>query len=89
MIRKILAAAALVAVTGLAAAQSAVNINEASADELAQVLDGVGEVRAQAIVEYREANGAFPTVGALVDVTGIGETTLERNREQLTVGSGG
>lgn len=87
MVRKIVLAAALALVSMAALAQSMVNINTASADELAQMLDGVGEVKARAIVEYREANGGFTSVAGLVDVDGIGEATLESNRASLTVGT--
>lgn len=86
MIRKIVLASAL-ALAGFAAlAQSPVNINTASAAELA-TLDGVGEAKARAIVDYREANGGFASVAGLVNVDGIGEVTLEKNRAQLTVGA--
>ena len=51
---------------------SLVNINTATVEEL-DALPGIGEVRAQAIVSHREANGPFPTLEALKEVTGIGE----------------
>lgn len=87
MIRKVLAGA-LVGLFSLAAvAASKVDLNSATAAELAEALDGVGEVRAQAIVDYRDANGAFASVGALIEVNGIGEATLEANRERLVVGT--
>ena len=86
MIRKTLAAALLAALSTLALAADMININTASAEELA-TLDNVGEARAQAIVEYRDQQGAFPSVSALVNVSGIGPSTLERNRDRLTVGA--
>jgi competence protein ComEA len=61
-----------------------VNINTASATEL-EALPGVGEVIAQAIVDYRTENGPFASVDALLDVSGIGEATLEEMRDQVTV----
>lgn len=84
MIRRILAAAVLSLVAAVALAADAVNINTASAEELT-VLDNVGEARAQAIVEYREQQGPFPSISALANVSGIGAATLERNRDRLTV----
>jgi competence protein ComEA len=39
-------------------------------------LPGIGEVRAKAIVDYREANGPFASIDAVMDVTGIGPATL-------------
>ena len=71
---------------GAALAQS-VNVNQADAEGLAEAIDGVGAVRSQAIVEYREANGPFPSVEALTEVDGIGPATLEANRDRLTAGS--
>jgi competence protein ComEA len=61
-----------------------VNINSASAVEL-EALPGVGEVIAQRIVDYRTANGPFGSVDDLLDVSGIGEVTLEDIRDLVTV----
>ncbi len=62
-----------------------VNINTADAEMLALVLDGVGQARAEAIVEYRDANGGFEQVEDLTQVRGIGARTLEINAERITV----
>jgi len=57
-----------------------------SADiELLKSLPGIGDVRAQAIVSYREANGEFASVDGLLDVNGIGIGTVENIRELVTV----
>lgn len=61
-----------------------VNVNTATAVDL-ETLPGVGEVIAQAIVEYRTQNGPFTSVDQLLDVTGIGDATLEDIRELVTV----
>ena len=61
-----------------------VNINTASVHHL-QRINGIGETRARAIVEYREAHGGFKSVDELVNVSGIGEKTLEAMRDKLTV----
>lgn len=61
-----------------------VNINTASASEL-EALPGVGEVIAQRIVDHRTANGPFASVDELLEVSGIGEATLEDMRELVTV----
>lgn len=62
-----------------------VNINTAPAEELAQMLDGVGDARAEAIVEFREENGEFLSVEDLKLVSGIGDVTIEQNRERIRV----
>jgi competence protein ComEA len=62
-----------------------VNINIASAEELAENLKGVGPKKAMAIVEYREANGPFYTPEELINVKGIGPKTLEKNKENILV----
>ena len=61
-----------------------ININTASVSEL-MTLDGIGEVKAKAIVEYRTENGDFKSIDDLVLVSGIGEKTLEKNRDRITV----
>ncbi len=64
---------------------SPVNINTASATELANALNGVGEVKAQALVVYREANGAFSSPEQIINVKGIGNATYEKNKEDILV----
>ncbi|SDS57462.1 ComEA family DNA-binding protein [Pseudomonas oryzae] len=74
------------AVTAPAAVSPArVDLNSADAETLARELDGIGEAKARAIVEYRQANGAFTSVDELLEVKGIGAATLEKNRARLSV----
>lgn len=61
-----------------------ININTATAHEL-QGLNGIGEVKARAIIDYREQNGGFSSVDELINVKGIGEKTLEKIRADITV----
>ncbi|MPQ42473.1 helix-hairpin-helix domain-containing protein [Clostridium tarantellae] len=61
-----------------------VNINSASKDEL-MTLTGVGESKAQAIISYREKSGAFKKVEDLQNVDGIGEKTVEKLKDSITV----
>lgn len=64
-----------------------VDINTASAEEIATSLDGVGMAKAQAIVQYRSDHGPFRAVDDLVSVKGIGRATLDRNREFVVLGA--
>lgn len=68
------------------AADGKMNINTASAEEL-QNLTGIGEVKAQRIVTYRENNGPFERVEDLLNVEGIGPATLDAIRDFVTVGN--
>ena len=61
-----------------------VNLNTASAEEL-QLLPGVGEVRAVAIVARRNEQGGFKKVDDLLEVKGIGQAMLERMRPYVTL----
>jgi competence protein ComEA len=61
-----------------------INVNTATPTELEELPD-VGEVIAQAIVDYRTENGPFTSVDQLLDVSGIGDATLENIRELVTV----
>lgn len=65
------------------AAEGAVNINTATAETLAQALNGVGAKKAQAIVSYREDFGPFKTVDDLKQVPGFGNALVERNRAYI------
>lgn len=62
-----------------------VSINRASAEQLAQALNGVGLKKAQAIVSYREEYGLFKTLDDLKQVPGMGSALVERNLAHLTL----
>ncbi len=62
-----------------------VNINTADVQTLSAALDGVGESRARAIVEYRQAHGPFQSVDDLTQVKGIGARVLQANQGRITV----
>lgn len=74
----------LLTLFSVALAWAAVNINTATAQEL-QSLKGIGEKKALAIVEYRQANGPFKTVEDLSKVKGIGAATVERLKPEISV----
>lgn len=64
-------------------AADTVNINQASAEEIADALQGIGMSKAQEIVRYRESNGAFQHVDELVNVKGVGLATVDKNRDRI------
>ncbi len=61
-----------------------VNVNTATLEEL-QLLPGIGEARARAVVAMRKKKGGFRSLNDLLEVKGIGELGLERLRPHLTV----
>ena len=65
-----------------------VNINRADAAALAQNLNGIGEAKAQKIIEYREQHGGFQSIDELANVPGIGAKTVERNRDSISLDKG-
>ena len=60
-----------------------VNVNLADAETISAELKGVGLSKANAIVEYRNANGPFKSREDLMEVKGIGARTLEINNENI------
>ena len=61
------------------AAVAAVNVNTATAVELAAALKGVGLAKAEAIVAFRDLNGPFLQLEEMTQVKGIGSATVEKN----------
>jgi len=83
-IRKILFGLALSLLTVSAFAKG-ININSASATEIAKAVKGIGKAKAEAILEYRKNHGPFKTIDELVKVKGIGKLIVQKNKEQLVV----
>lgn len=61
-----------------------VNINHAEA-WLLEALPGIGEVRAKAIIDYRQQNGPFHSIHELIKVDGIGTAIYEKIKHLITV----
>ena len=64
------------------AKEGKVNINTATVEEL-KTLKGVGEKKAEAIIEYRKKNGSFQTKEDLMKVRGIGKKLFESFQERI------
>jgi len=60
-----------------------ININTANADQIASAMSGIGDSKAKAIVEYRSSHGKFKTIDSLENVDGIGEKTIEKNKDNI------
>ncbi|GAB3349825.1 ComEA family DNA-binding protein [Lysobacter tyrosinilyticus] len=73
---------------GSAFAAEKVNINTADAATIDRVLLNIGKSKAEAIVAYRKANGAFKSAEQLTLVKGIGLKTVEKNRDRIVIAGG-
>ncbi len=80
-----LAAALAIAVSAFSATLPAapVNVNTASAEEISQALNGIGDTKAAAIVAQREASGPFESADDLTVIKGIGPKTIEKNKDDI------
>lgn len=61
-----------------------ININSATLEELL-TLSGIGESKAQAIIQYRKENGSFEKIEDIMNVTGIGEALYEKIKNNITI----
>lgn len=64
--------------------ETPINLNQATATQLAN-LPGIGQHKAQAIVNYRQQHGKFASVSQLTAVKGIGDKILAKDRALLSV----
>ena len=65
-------------------ALAAININTADKETLA-TLPGVGDVKAEAIIQYRKDHGEFKNAEDLVNVKGIGPKTIKKLAKDITI----
>ena len=88
-LRNLVLSLALFITPFVVSAEDQININTADAATLATAIEGVGDAKAAEIVSYREQNGPFKSIDDLLNVKGIGEAILEKNKDRLTVGDEG
>ncbi len=62
-----------------------VNINTATASEIAEALNGIGMAKAEALIAYRSTNGLFTSAEQIVNVRGIGQATFENNKADILI----
>jgi competence protein ComEA len=65
--------------------EGVVNINHATAIDIAVMLKGIGLKKAEAIVEWRKVNGKFTHIEQLTEVKGIGDKTLSLNKNKISL----
>ena len=82
MLHALFAGLVLLFVGGMAYAEP-VDINKADAQTLTTQLVGIGPSKAEAIIAYRNANGPFRSIDDLALVKGIGQATVDKNRDRL------
>lgn len=70
--------------TGTVDSKGMININKATVEEL-MTIPGIGQTKAQSIVDYRNENGKFKSVDELTNITGIGAKTLEKLRDKVDI----
>ena len=61
-----------------------IRLNSATSEQLQQ-LSGIGEKKAEAILQYRQQHGKFKTVDELQQIKGIGPKLLQKNKDRLTL----
>ena len=84
-LNKVITTLLLSVATGWAIAAGQININTADAETIAMELKGIGDKKAQAIIDYRNENGPFKNVEEISSVKGIGDKVLEDNIDRIIV----
>lgn len=61
-----------------------INLNTASKEELTK-LSGIGEAKAQDIIDYRNTNGSFKTIEEIKNISGIGDALFAKIKDNITI----
>lgn len=72
-------------ISALAVSAEPVDVNTATAEQIATAMAGVGKAKAEAIVQDRDKNGKFKSVDDLARVKGIKLAIISKNRDKITV----
>jgi competence protein ComEA len=75
----------LLSIFAFTATAAPVNVNTADAKTISEALSGIGLKKAEAIVKYRDEKGSFKTAEDLVNVPGIGEKTVAKNKQDIVL----
>ena len=77
--------AALLSMNSIVSFAGPVNVNHANAEDIAESLKGIGNIKAMAIIAYRTIHGDFITIESLSQVKGIGDKILEKNKDFIVL----
>jgi len=83
--KKLFLATAALALFSTSLFAAPVNINKASAEQIADALKGIGKAKAQAIVKYRKKNGKFKKPEDITKVKGIGPGIYAKIKKDVKV----
>lgn len=74
----------VISTQGGVSSEGIININSASLSEL-QKINGIGETKAQCIIDYREKNGGFKSIEDIKNVEGIGAKTFDKIKDKISI----
>jgi len=80
--------AVILSLVSFSASAEIVNLNKANASALQHYLKGIGEKKAQNIVEYRQEHKKFKSVEEVMEVKGIGEVIYKKIKSNLSLTKG-